>query len=131
MTFYHFTSTAHLPLILRTGVIMPTESNLSFFEEDAGPRAVWLLDEPEFDWDAVSHGLSREKTAVRIEVDVPAIRWLDWAPAVPRSPQEMFTRERLIEVGGGPDAAAHWHVFPAPIRARRWGTIYTPEGVFQ
>jgi len=124
VTFYHFTSETHLPLILRSGVIMPTESNVSFSREHGGPRVVWLLDSPELG--ELSHGLHSvvDKTAVTIEVDVPAIRWRDWEFAARMEPR---WRQSFIDAGGGDEAADRWFILPAPIRESRWVTITAPD----
>ena len=130
MAFYHFTSRFHLDAILRSGFLMPSESNVGsphteagkFFPygEDAGPRVVWLTDTPD---PVMGHGLLAHTTGkdqVRITVDVKAIRWLDWAWTSVMDPQ---WREDLIHVGGGEDAAAHWYIVPAPIRGTRFTDI--------
>lgn len=121
-TFFHFTARAHLPSILGAGTLLPSESNvgsplLGPGQEHLGPDVVWLLDQPVLD---ANHGLYAEATGkdqVVFEVEVPAIRWLDWAPAADMDPQ---WREIFIRTGGGIEAAEHWYVFPAAIPRRRW-----------
>lgn len=123
MTFYHFTHAGHLPRILRSGFLKTVESNVSFSREHAGPDVVWLLDQAEPDWfeeAELGHGLYAAKRQIRIEVDVPAIRWLDWGPT---ATMEQLDKAVLISGGGGIEAARHWYVFPAPIRMRRWVKI--------
>lgn len=123
MTFYHYTSLFRLPQIREAGVILTTESNVSNRVPNAGPPVVWLTDLP--DLGETTHGLEGslyDKKQVRIEVRVPAIRWLDWAPALNRKGDN--NRERLIITGGGMEAAEHWYVWPSPIRAVRWGEIH-------
>jgi hypothetical protein len=121
MTFYHFTSLYHLPKIQEAGVIRTTESNISRFAAHAGPPVVWLTDLPELQ---ASHGLEGslyDKKQVRIEVRVPAIRWLDWEPML--TGMEASWRDDLIAFGGGMEAARNWYVWPSPIRKVRWGGI--------
>lgn len=121
MTFYHFTSEHHIPFILREGVLQPTDPNLDMFDSSMEPRVVWLLDQPEATGgNSMHHGLSDIKRRIRIEVDVPAIKWTNWVPARKMDPD---WRETLIRVGGGPEAADHWYVLPGPIRANRWRSI--------
>lgn len=124
MTFYHYTSLHHLPKIQADGVITTTESNFSLYTAHAGPAVVWLTDLP--DLGETSHGLEGsfyDKKQVRIEVRVPAIRWLDWEPAL--TGMDKQSRAILIDTGGGMTAAGHWYIWPAPIRANRWGGIHT------
>lgn len=123
MTLYHFTSLYHLPKIKADGVIRPTESNFSRHTPNAGPQVVWLTDLP--DMGDVSHGLEGslyDKKQVRIEVRVPAIRWLDWPPAL--SQMRPDVRDSLIHNGGGMEAAEHWYVLPGRIPASRWVDIH-------
>lgn len=123
MTFYHYTSLHHLPKIQADGVLKLTESNFSLFKEHAGPPVVWLTDLPELG--EASHGLEGsyyDKKQVRIEVRVPAIRWLDWEPAL--NGMDAASRDILIDTGGGMAVAEHWYIWPAPIRAIRWGAIH-------
>lgn len=125
MTFYHFTSSLHWPIIQMSGFLKTVESNVgsvapneSPYGTHVGPDVVWLVDQPGFtDPTPTYHGLSLMKRQVRFEVDVPAIRWLDWAPARQMDPN---WRETFIRMGGGMTAAEHWYVFPARILSRRW-----------
>jgi hypothetical protein len=86
MTFYHFTCEEHLEAIGSSGVLWPTESNVGSgvpaWEPcgvHLGPDVVWLLDVPTLEYPHGLQGGAFDKTAVRITVGVPAIRWLDWA----------------------------------------------------
>ena len=119
-TFFHFTSTVHLPFIIGSGAIGPTSSNILFpsFEE-AGPLVVWLLSEPEPTYE---HGLvsAVDKTAVRFEVDIPAIKWTDWEWTA-RMPKD--SKRLIIQTGGGEEAADLWYVWPAPIPRKRWVSV--------
>jgi hypothetical protein len=128
MRLYHFTSRFHLDSILRDGVITTTESNVGSpipflrpYGTHVGPDVVWLLDLPDA---GHTHGLGHEKTEVRIAVEVPAIRWLDWPHTAQMNPKWFA---RLVKTGGGIEAAAHWYVFPAPIRASSWEAIHVKE----
>lgn len=135
--FYHFTSTQHLPFILEDGMLRPGESNIGSimpgqhpFGEHYGPDVVWLLDTPErpsTGLTEVNHGLahdSLDKTAVRFTVNVPAIHWKSWLPAVEMHPK---WRAALLLAAGGEDAADHWYVLPAPIRDKRWVEVRNME----
>lgn len=120
MTFYHYTSPAHLPSIIRDGQIRTTESNVAGDVAYAGPSVVWLLDEP-----VAVRGVDGlmsvvDKTLVRIEVDVQAIRWLDWQWTAYMDPR---WKEALIESGGGIERAEHWYLYPVPIQRRRWREV--------
>lgn len=134
MTLYHFTSEVALLGIEAHGLILPTESNVGSTSpsmppegEGVGPDVVWLLDSPERPSNhsnRVNHGLFGtvvDKTAVRIEVDVPAIRWRDWAPAQQMHPT---WRELLVKASGGVEASDHWYVFPSAIPRSRWVSIH-------
>lgn len=131
--FFHFTSLRHLDSIEQRGVIIPTESNVGSavpgmdpFGTHVGPDVVWLLDvEDPYEY---GHGLigagqfppREDKRAVRIEVDVPAILWLAWAPALRSNPA---WRHVFMHAGGGEGAYGHWYVWPAPIKRGRWVDI--------
>lgn len=130
--FYHHTSPAHLSSILADKVIRPTESNVGSplschtpHGPNFGPDVVWLLDTPDLDF---PHGLTIpqlditqpfmfDKRKAWIQVEVPAIRWLDWAPAQ-RMDREW--RTILVDGGGGPEAAEHWWLWPNPIYSSRF-----------
>ncbi len=126
--FFHYTSVQHLESIERRGLIIPTESNIGSptpdmppFGEHVGPDVVWLMDEE--DPFAHDHGLAgsfHNKRAVRIEVDVPAILWLAWEPAMRMNP---VWRGAFMHSGGGSPAYHHWYVWPAPIKRGRWKSI--------
>jgi hypothetical protein len=118
MSFYHYTSHQHLKQILRDGYICPSESNVSITQDRYGPDVVWLVDRPNLEY---GHGLSFtdapftmvfDKTAVCIEVDIPAIKWTDWSYS-----HEMNSvwKEAFIASGGGREAADQWYVFPGII----------------
>ena len=124
--FYHFTSTFHLPLILKDGVLRTTESNVSYEIEDAGPRVVWFLDVPELG-DA-PHGLRGEyqavdKSEVRFTVELPKSKVLRWAEFSRRYQQAEQARAAMIEAGGGPAAARRWWVTEAPVPRSRWRAV--------
>lgn len=138
VTFYHFTSRQHLESIERDGVIRPSENNVGSplptwhpFGTHVGPDVVWLLDTPVAEF---NHGLSPwpgsdlvsmfDKTAATIEVDVPAIRWADWSYTNQMHPE---WRRAFVQAGGGEEAAAHWYVWPRPIRRSRWVMISRKE----
>jgi hypothetical protein len=118
---YHFTSTTHLPRILRTEYLKTVESNIAAPPyAHVGPDVVWLLDTPTCDY---PHGLlksSVDKQEIRFTVDVPGIRWLDWPPV---AKMELDWRRALLKAAGGEDAAAHWYVYPRRIPAKRWVEI--------
>jgi hypothetical protein len=131
MTYYHLTSERHLKGIERDGVIRPSESNVGSpvpawqpYGTHVGPDVVWLLNTPVLEF---NHGLTTaagsdlvsafDKTAVAIEVNVPAMRWLDWAYSSQMHPA---WRKAFIQAGGGDEAATHWYVWPRTIRRSRW-----------
>jgi hypothetical protein len=89
--------------------------------EHYGPDVVWLLDvDTPGDHDHGLTGSVYDKRVVRFTVEVPAIRWFDWAPATEMHPA---WRGRLIKLGGGMEAAGHWYVFPRGIPANHWREI--------
>lgn len=134
---YHFTSEAHLPGILESRAILPTESNIGSpnpdwqpYGQNVGPRVVWLLDEPELSAghglviDALPRGGMLDKTAVRFTVEISyrmAPRWKSWAPAH-RMHREW--RDLFVRIGGGEEAAEAWVVFPGAIRSTRWVAVH-------
>lgn len=119
MTFFHYTSAERLPVIIESGMILPSESNVDPYHEHVGPDVVWLLDR-QIGTSHLTHGLDGsmyDKRSAFIEVDVPAIWWLSWEWTWKMKPE---WRDVMITSGGGPTAAAQWYVWPASISRRRW-----------
>lgn len=125
MRLYHFTSTAHLPVILREGRLRVTESNLSMLIPHVGPDVVWFVDTPELgDYD---HGLSGsivDKREVRFTVDVPDTwvrHYLTWAMHSPDA--DTATLAAMISTAGGHEAAEHWYVTFRSVWRNRWARV--------
>lgn len=129
MPLHHFTSIRHLPGIINTGAILPTESNIGApwptkgghpSGKNAGPDVVHLLDIP--NPDTFGHGLggsSTGKTQVRFTITGTAIPWGSWSWV-----EEMDPKWRAaLEESAGPGASEHWLVVPASIRAKRWAAL--------
>lgn len=120
----HYTSTVHLPHILRAGELTTTESNVSLFTPHAGPDVVWALDTAWMPGSEMPHGLSGMKTQARIEFSTlklkRAERWLDWEPA---AKMDDAWKAIMIKTGGGIDAASHWWVVPHPVISRHWTRV--------
>ena len=117
---WHFTSSHHLPSILREGVLRVTESNVSITEDHAGPDVVWLLDQPVAD---APHGLdggALDKREVRFEVRTQAVRWTDW---IKTQPIEQVWLAALLRAGGGIEAARHWYIALDPIPESQWESV--------
>jgi hypothetical protein len=102
---YHYTSPEHLAIILQTGFLKRTESNVSYTKEHAAPDVVWLTNQKLVSqrwqqWSAVDKG------AVRITVDVPdAQPWSTWSRAHGIK-EEVYN---TLNVTGGGDAE-NWYV---------------------
>lgn len=128
MTLYHFTSLPHLEEIIRAGMIQTTESNIGAPWQDplypygthAGPPVVHLMDSPNpFEFDHGLTGAVYDKRDARFEVNVPGILWDAWEWTQMMSPRW----RKILERQGGEGSSTHWHVLPAPIRAKRWTSI--------
>ncbi len=128
-TLYHFTSSLHLPKILASGALLPTESNIHPYQPHAGPDVVWLLDTPEVEFDHgltyplehPAHGSGVSKSEIRFEVSSPlAVKWSEWAWLLR---MEKGWRDTLVEAAGGEEAADHWYVLPGRIPASRWASV--------
>jgi hypothetical protein len=128
MRLYHFTSTWHLPKIVKAGYIDTTESNGDLLLAHAAPDVVWLVDVP--DLGGLSHGLAGsvvDKTSVRITVDLPDYRverWDDWAT---RNGVDDRTKNILVSTAGGWAAADHWYVSERRIDRRFWDSVDVRE----
>lgn len=130
MLLYHFTSHRHLPLILDAQTLHPTESNIGSpspafppYGLDVGPPVVWLLDTPTIG--GFDHGLGGsvvDKTEVRFTVLTKfAVKWTDWVWTSKMHPE---WRDGFVKRAGGEEAADHWWILPAPIKAARWEAIH-------
>jgi hypothetical protein len=128
MILYHYTNKYHLASIRSTGILYPSESNVSWTKGHGGPDVVWLTtcDEP-----SLNHGLHGsvfDKTEVRISVELPAgwaKRWKKWAPVQGMSESDM---DILAETGGGWQAADTWFVCTKPIPHKYWVEVAVAEG---
>lgn len=140
-TFYHYTSTAHLPFILQDGAIRRTESNVGAPDRwgvrpagpHAGPDVVWLFSKPLHDDDQTPHGLDgaqHDKRAVRFTVHTRATQWVTWHPVLA---MHALWRKAVIDVGGGHAAARKWWVAERDIRRDDWLKIEmrVPDGTWQ
>jgi len=113
-TLYHFTSLHHLPAILQSGELRPTDSLVD------GVPGLWFLDIPSA---AQPHGLdgsSVDKRAVRITVRARAEHWLTWVKTQPIHP---VFKDSYIKTGGGLDAAKHWYMTLGPVPRSQWVAV--------
>lgn len=115
-TFRHWTAAVRVPQILQDGFIRTTDPVLSMYKP-GGPQVVWLLPSDVDPGTGHDNGLSHQKRDGWIDVNVPAIRWLDWEPQHRMDPE---WRDTIISAGGGIDIASRWYVWPAPIRRVRF-----------
>lgn len=133
MRLWHFTSTTHLPWIIESGYIKTCDSVFDMESADAAPMCAWFLDRP--DMGGYPHGItyaSVDKTAVRIEVEVPdklVVKWTDWAIAGGIDPMWFHT---MVESGGGREAADQWRVVFRSVKRDQWVKIETrlPDGTW-
>lgn len=134
MRLWHFTSEVHLPMIADAGYLRPTESNLHMTQAHAGPDCVWFMDGP--DLSEGKDGLlgsAVDKTAVRIEVEVPDARvraWYPWALAQGIHPAWLA---RLLAVAGGEEAAQRWQVVFRRVPKEQWIKVEVrqPDGTWK
>ena len=123
MKLWHYTSKTHLPWIEESGFLKTTESNLHSEIENYGPQVVWLLDTPDLEGSHGLYGGPVDKTAVRIEVDVPdhwTRYWLEWSKGQGIS---QYWQDIMVAAGGGQECAAHWVVTFRTIKKDRWVDI--------
>lgn len=122
MILYHYTSPDHLPLILRSGLLKPTESNVSLTRPHAGPDVVWTTTDPEPDGDPKWAANSfHDKGAIRFTLNLPrraAQPWSDWAA---RQGMQSDWKRSLIRTGG--PGWRRWHVVQRAILASEWTAI--------
>lgn len=124
MKLYHYTSLFHLPQILEDGYLSVTESNASFSRTHAAPDVVWLTANPSSSKEASLRGSCVDKTQVRIEVDVDAVRYRRWAQKHNVAPEVV---RRLNKTGG--DQANNWYVTERQVQRESWNRIeiYVPR----
>lgn len=121
MILYHFTSPDHLPLIFRSGLLKPTESNLSMNRAHAGPDVVWLTSDPEPGYMEWTEGSINDKSRIRFTVELPrraAQPWSDWAARLGMKPE---WKRALINSGG--KGWRRWHVVQRPVLASEWREV--------
>lgn len=136
MRFWHYTSaTYHLPVILasrdeRTGLpFLKTTDSILYPDRTDAPACVWLLDTP--DLAGADHGLGGSvvnKRTARFEVEIPygrALRWVDWARGNLADPAWL---DRMVDVGGGPEAAEHWFCVFRRIPSTQWVRVERWDG---
>lgn len=135
MRLYHFTSPERLTMIRLEGEIRVTESNIGSPHPDwppcgehVGPDVVWLTDV-----DTIGNGAGlaldgsldgTDKTAVRIEVDVPDAD-VTWWPDFARAHGMHRNWRRVIERGRDPES---WFVVARAIPRREWVKVDAPGG---
>ena len=113
---YHYTSPVHVPMILDSGFIDVTESNVSFAIENAAPQVVWLTPEilirpPRYLASIV------DKTAYRFVVAVADAQRSDkWLRRNGASSEQIG----LLESSGGGTKATTWYVVARPIPSEEW-----------
>jgi hypothetical protein len=90
MILYHFTAEFHLPMIRKSGVLIPTESNIGSpiagwppYGQHVGPDVVWLSSAANIVKGLGIIGFTGDfdKTGVRITVDLPdneVVKWTKW-----------------------------------------------------
>ena len=121
---YHYTSPVHVPMILETGFLKVTESNVSFAIENAAPQVVWLTPEtlirpPRYLASIV------DKTAYRFVVaPADAQRSDKWLRRNGASSKQLGRRES----SGGGTKATRWYVVARPIPSKEWLALEKREG---
>ncbi|MCP1674573.1 hypothetical protein J2T57_001675 [Natronocella acetinitrilica] len=110
MLLYHYTSTLHLPLILKSRVISTTHNALHPTDQ-LGEPVVWLTASDVFEAQLWAAGIL-DKTAIRLSIEIPRAHvqpWQDFARAQGADPVWLAV---LAEVGGGD---SDWYVSTRPI----------------
>lgn len=125
---YHYTAPAHLPRIVRAGMLTLTESNVNPSLPHAGRDVLWLTTDSNA---RASHGLSlginvrgsvADKTRVRFTLDVPdAVPWLE---SDEYAAMDHTFRAGIIKSGGGMSAARTWYVAYSPVPRSRWLSVH-------
>ena len=121
---YHYTSPIHVPMILDSGFLKVTESNVSFDIENAAPQVVWLTPKT----------LIRPPKYLATIVDKTAFRFVV-APADAQRSDKWLRHNgasseqiRLLESSGGGTKAATWYVVARPIPSEEWLGLEKREG---
>lgn len=124
MRLFHYTSLFHLPQILEDGYLKVTESNASMTKLHAAADVVWLTNNPSSGTEESLNGATFSKKQVRFELNVPAIRYRQWAKNHNVSPKLV---QRLNYTGGG--QANNWYVIERLIAKEEWSRIdiFVPE----
>jgi hypothetical protein len=117
---YHYTSQLHLPLILRSGFLKLTESNVAMERPHAGPDVVWLTRDPS-PWQAWMRMPGRllpvDKGRIRFLVDVPHGELQSWSTWADQHGVADAWRRAMVDSGGPSDA---WYVTERIVPWQEW-----------
>lgn len=124
-SLFHFTSTMHLPAILRARSLRLTESNVDI--SGAGPGVVWLTETTE----GAGNGLGQGGFKDQVRFSIPSVMlygYLHWWPSWSREQgiQEFWYKALEAASGGGnPD---NWWVCTGAIPSIAWESVEQKQG---
>lgn len=119
MHLFHYTSEHHLPLILESGLLRTTESNVSMTKSHAGPDVVWLTARDDVTSGNGLEGSAIDKFAIRFTVKLDkrvVSKWHAWGKGRGMDPEWMS----ILASSGG---SGSWRVVERPILRESWVEI--------
>jgi hypothetical protein len=125
MQVYHFTDTARLPFILKSGVLKPGRNKLGGFPD---PDFLWATSQDVGDYTACGSQAYRQGKTRLVRFALNREDFKPWREIVKDYPQwTPFQIERLERAARGRSNPSDWFCRSGPILSREWLAIDTRD----